>query len=209
MSGRNPEDYLTEAEAAEAEVRRGSDDNFVVSGYSALDGKGLPVPGDRKFPFVKDPPDVERAVQYLENVQFTGEGNVQNPIPLVAAPGDYAIGDPIDVGGRRLLMLWIEYYRAGSGVLSLVPEGSIDEAGFYPIGLVDSALTTPSILPAGAWRETHPTELRLGTGATTSPTVPVRQTLVFDVGVYKNFRFRYGDVASGASGLNLYYTLMR
>jgi len=215
--GRRARDYSRKRDAAIRNLRRGDGTPTVVAGYLPGNaGRPRAHPGDEKFPFVKDPPDTEGPVRYIEPVAFTLEATVENPIPLAAAFADYLTLPSIDVAPFRLLTLFIDYFPGDGvgpldGVLSVVPEttrGDSDE--WFPAGVVDGALVQSTTVPCGAYRETFATELRFNqTNSGIVVPASCRETLDFDVTTKANFRFQVADVVIATSGLNLWYALNR
>jgi hypothetical protein len=219
---RRQADYRNLEEVDVTSTRRDDGRAFVVSGYSpgsaALGGRAFP--GDQKFPFVKDVPDVEGPIDLRDGYAIVDEVSVAmvNPLPFAATAFDYETSPEIDVRGIRQVLVFLRYYAgvdeqlAGEGVLSVIPEAAFfpapaaTEQQWMPIGVVNPVLNVPAIQPGFAFRHVFSTELRLDpgyTGLAPQPyTVgPFELTLAFDVGPYDVFRLRYADVVSNASTL--------
>jgi hypothetical protein len=216
--GRRARDYSRKRDAAIRNLRRGDGTPTVVAGYLPGNaGRPRAHPGDEKFPFVKDPPDTEGPVRYIEPVVLSG-GVVQNPIPHVTTFDEYLVLKSIDVAPFRLLTLFIEFFPEDNGgnddgTLSIVPEQSLgDQEEWFPAGVVDGELT-PSTLGgtfASAERRTFATQLLFNRpGSMVVAPDSIRETLDFDVTTKANFRFLVGDTLQTVSGLNLWYTLNR
>lgn len=214
---RRPRGYSRVRDAMIRDLRRVDGTPSVVAGYLPGNaGRPKPHPGDEKFPFVKDPPDIEGPTRYIEAVELSQEGNVLNPIPLVADFADYLVLDQIDVGGWRLLTFFIEFFPDDAtdpdGVLSIIPEQTLgDTDEWFPVGFVDGVVTPSTITGlCAASRESFAMDIRFNeTESGVAQPSACRETLDFDVTTKHNMRLRVGDVASAASGLNLWYTLTR
>lgn len=226
---RRPADYRSLEEVDVITTRRGENQAFVVSGYSP-GGSGLagrPVPGDQKFPFFKDVPDVEGPV-FLRDGAVSEDliVVVTNPLPLATAVSGYDTSPELDVRGIRQVLVFLRYFAAvemgaGVGVLSLVPQASFlpspsQESEWMTIGVVNPTLNAPAIEPGYAFRHVFSTELRLDPGYTGDPANPqpygrgpYELTLAFDVGPYDVFRLRYADVVANLSTLYARAYLMR
>jgi hypothetical protein len=214
---RRDQDFRRLGDARAADIRRGGEGAVEPVGYSPGGGsRTKAIPGDEKFPFFKDVPDVVGPYRAIELAELLADV-VQNPLPQVAAEGDLLALDPIDVRGIRLLTTFVEYYGDG-GELILVPDGLTYEPEdgatgtgqelWYPIGVIDPTLTTVgAVLVGGGFRRFYATELRMD-GTALTPAAAARATLVFDVAPYREIRFRVGDTVATA-GLNLLYSLER
>jgi hypothetical protein len=186
--------------------------NPAVVGYSPSSGGRPKVwPGDEKFPFIKDPPDIEGPIQYKTPTTFSIEATVSNPIPLVTELDDYLVLDLVDVKAWRLFTLYMTYFpgNGDTGVLSLVPRAEREDnsGDMYPVGVVDGTLTATALIPGGGRRATYATELSTAAAGISAP-ASIKKTLVFDVSTFSKFQILAGDEVEG-SGLNLFYTLMR
>ncbi len=209
--GRRARDFSKRRDAQVRELRRGDGVPTVVAGYlPGGGGRPRPHPGDEKFPFVKDVPDVEGPVRYIEPALFTDD-TIDNPIPLVGAQADYLTLAAIDTGGIRLLTLFIEYFPGTiASILSILPQGELDDDSdeWFPFGVVDGAIVASTTVDCGGARKTFATELQFDAAGIVVP-ASCREALVFDVSTHRDVRFLVGDTVSALSGLNLHYTLMR
>lgn len=209
---RRGRDIATRADEAVRGLRRGNGTPNIVGGYLVSpSGRAQANPGDEKFPYIKDPPDIEGPVRYITPTQLNGEGGVDNPIPLVAVFDDFLILDLIDVAETRILTLFQAYYPgAADASLSIVPEVQRDDntGDWYSAGVVDGTITASTFVPGGGVRTTYATELASPAAGLTSPD-SIKKALSFDVGDHRTFRLRVGDTVSAFSGLDLFYSLMR
>ena len=215
-TSRRNQDYRRIRDAQVAEVRRGSSESVEPMGYSPGGAaRSRPIPGDEKFPFFKDVPDVEGPYR-LGAITEIDDG-VVNPIPQVAVAADLSILETIDVRGIRLLTCFFEYFP-DDGQLIIVPDGmtyepedldaSAGQEQWFPIGVVDPVLTVVGpLLTGGGFRYVYSTELRIN-GAGLDFSTPIRLTAVFDVAPYREMRLRVGDTGA-AAGLNILYSLER
>lgn len=225
-------------EDVDAAIRRENGQASLTVGY-APGGGAAPraMPGDQKFPFVKDVPDVEGPIWLRDGrisvpdpplAPFTTD-----PLPFVATPADYETSPVLDVRGIRQVLVFLRYWagldqegQASIGVLSVVPQAAFEPAPqgatfpavgdqeWMPLGVVDPALNLPAIAPGYAYRRIYSTELRLDPGYTPAGPQPYlvgphELTLAFDVGPYDVFRLRYGDVVAATSSLYARAYLMR
>jgi len=226
-------DFRNLQDAAISRVRRGDERPPDAMGYSpggdALRAKA--VPGDQKFPFFKDVPDVEGPFRLTSAVKTDGGKPpvVANPIPTApfASPdwrAALASTELIDVRGVRLLNLVVLYYPSSQNVVgdlilipdavfATPPEAAPGALSPTPIGVVDPTLTTPGTFPQGfARRRTYASEFNFSAGAVLALDTdgPATETLVFDVAPYNEIRFYYGEgTPGGISGLELYFLLER
>jgi hypothetical protein len=221
MSGQddNVIHFRLEQDAQEVELREDSGAPIIPGGYSPGAGSARPLPGDRQFPFFKDPPATEPANRYLPKVELANDV-VQNPIPDVSMGtiDDLGVGRAIDVRGRRLITFFFEYFPNGvPDSLVLVPQVSIFTpenrvlADWYNIGVVDPTLdATPAnnIVDCGARRVFYATELHQTPAAGMAAGASCRSTLVFDVAPYDVFRMLYGAMGTD-SGLNALFVRER
>lgn len=232
MSGE--QDFLPRGRAAVQRVRRESGDaDAAVIAYQDPGSGAQTFPGDSKFPFVKDPPDVERLVR-LRRSYDPDTQQTSNPIPTTTVLADFEASSPIDTTGFRELRLILGYFPQAVTVaqLSLIPEARIFDSNvpqasaavadnFAPIGVVEPCLfvtdTTTgdvSIADGYAFRRFYQTELRfnpfLNRDAPVAFTEPATLMLVFDVRTYRGFRFRFAELEGGVTSfLDLSYVLMR
>lgn len=223
-------DYMLKSEARVRSVRRDaeSDENLTTVGYVPGSDQTRAFPGDEKFPFVKDVPDVTGPTLYRKSIDFTGGfSNLINPLPLASATYDYETLAEVDVRGHRAFALFGVYWPAaeqgvGSGTLSLITEASLEplEATgpnfpiYFPIGVVDPQLNVPAIEPGYAYRNFYSSEFRLDPWVGYQPPFPQvgpRQfTLIFDVSWYRDVRVRCADlVVDKGTFLQLSYMRMR
>lgn len=210
--------YSRVRDALIRDLRQSDGTPSVVAGYLPGNaGRPKPHPGDEKFPFVKDPPDTEGPVRYIEPVTFTNEGTVENPIPRVTDFADYLTLQAIDVAPFRLLKLFIEFFPADNGgandgMLAIVPEQSLgDQDEWFPAGVVEGVITPTGITGyAGGERRTFSTQLMFNSpGSGVVVPASIRETLDFDVTTSAQFRLLVGDTLQTRSGLNLWYQLNR
>lgn len=183
-----------------------------VSGYLIEGGGRRAWRGDEAFPFVKDPPDIGAPIRYLrvEDANY--------------APGIFVDGPRLDVGGYRLVSLFIDWQPAVVDYeLSILPETARSGSGgliWYPIGVVSPVLVVPdtiSGLEGYAMREAFPSEIRLRPALGFSPPLPpsakTQLVLNFDVSTYADFRFRFAETrptpASVNFTLDVHYVLQR
>ena len=237
---RRDADFRQLQDAQVGKVRRADGRPLVVTGYSpggdAL--KARPMPGDQKFPFVKDPPDVTGPFRLTPPVDIDTSGApfvVLNPIPGPPFVADQVgaqlqVLGPIDVRGIELITLFLEYYAtdpqgAATPELILIPQVLLERppatpplgvagpprSDFFPIGVVDPTLVTPgTFLPCYARRITYASELNIdGAGAAFTTQGPCQQALIFEVSVYNEIQFLVGDAGVTDSGLDAFYTLER
>jgi hypothetical protein len=214
---RRDADYSRSEDAQVRAVRRDAEDDqpIQVAGYVPGTDRARAFPGDEKFPFVKDVPDVTGPDEYRKSVV---KASLVNPLPFAATLGDYETLPEIDIRGSRGLVLMGIYVPGsdlqlgGQGLLSVICEASLEPFApttpsllgevWVPIGVVDPTLRTPAIQPGFAYRNFFSSEFRLdpwvGYVAPPFPTVPaVVFTLVFDVSWYRKVRFRVAELAPG------------
>ena len=238
---RRKPDYRRLADAQVGNVRRdGGGRSIGVVGYSP-GGNGLAakaVPGDQKFPFFKDVPDVEGPIQLRDGL-VTAAAVVTNALPLVTSPylaedavGGYERSPTIDVRGIRVATLVLDYYPgvsgqppAALGELSLIFQHRIDpfnptgtetaESQFRTTGVVDPTLNVPGIVQSYAMQRVYPRELRLSPSFTAAGDVatalgtPAPISLDFDVSRYDEIRWLWGDTVSAVGSLLARAYIMR
>jgi hypothetical protein len=190
--------FLTKSRADAARLRR---DQAVDGGmtYSAL-GQGRVVQGDESFPFFKDPADNDVPQLYLpEQTLVDASANITL---YVDAPA-------LDVRGLRGVQLYLTVERivadpvSLTGALSVLPEAAVrapvdDEPTWYPIGVIDTTLTTDGTpRESYARRNLFATELVFDPSAEISPAPVVasgvwRYAVPFDVAQWDFVRFRFG-----------------
>ena len=160
----------------------------------------LAVRGDQDGPWIKGPPFTTDRDELYSNAT----------IPLASA--GYVFTPAISVRDWRVLTLFITYI-VGAGddndQLSLIPEFSMDDDGdlFYPIGVVEAAVTQVNLAPAvipfeppfGS-RTFYPTELRTPQMAAGDD---LHVSLTFDVGAYNRYRFGLASLLAEGDGGNL------
>lgn len=225
---RSAADYSSLDDAQVRSVRRDAEDDEQIStiGYVPGSQRARAFPGDDKFPFVKDVPDVVGPLEYRKS--FVGTGPT-NPLPLATSVSQYDTGAAIDVRGQRTLVLMGAYLSgvslagAAEGLLSVVCEASLAPFTpsqtfgtldvWFPIGVVDPTLTTPAIEPGFAYRRFYSSEFRfdplINQPAPHVGPVSSLWTLVFDVSGYRQIRFRTADLVSAAAFLDLRYYFQR
>lgn len=221
-------DYMLQGDARVRSVRRdGEDDeNLQPIAYVPGSDKARAFPGDEKFPFVKDVPDVTGPTLYRKSFSIVeGVQVLSDPLPLATTLADYQILDPVDVRGHRAFALfgiyWPKAAQTGFGTLSLVVEAALsplESTGpstpvWFPIGVVDPTLNVPAIEPGFAYRNFFSSEFRLDPWAGLQPPfAPVAEryfTLIFDVSWYRDVRVRCADLVTDAAYLQLSYMRMR
>ena len=111
-----------------------------------------PFPGDETFPFVKDPPDVDRLVQIRQSFDPDGTvGSATNPLPTTSLITGYEQSPEIDVSGVRQLSLILRYFPSAgvtASLLSVIPEARLtDDLGDGP-GVEKALLDTIAV---GDW----------------------------------------------------------
>jgi hypothetical protein len=210
-------------EDVDAAIRRENGQASLTVGYAPGGGAATKaVPGDQKFPYFKDVPDVEGPVWlrdgFIANPGPPLQPITANPLPLVVTADDYETSPVLDVRGIRQVLVFARYWSgldgdplSGVGVLSVVPQAAFEPSPevsqeWMPIGVVDPVLYTPAIEPGFAFRRVYSTELRYDPGYTPLGPQPYLEgphelTLVFDVGPYDVFRLRYGDLVTASSSL--------
>jgi hypothetical protein len=211
-------DYMLQGDARTRAIRRDSEDdeNLQPVAYVPGSDKARAFPGDEKFPFVKDVPDVTGPIPYRQ----------LDSLPVATSLADYQILEAVDVRGHRAFALFGSYFvsldEQGAGsVLSLVVEAALtplESTGsaapvWFPIGVVDPTLNTPAIEPGFAYRNFFASEFRLDPWINiTPPFIPPQEprnfTLIFDVSWYRDLRVRCADLVA-PSGLQLSYMRMR
>jgi len=238
---RRPQDFRRLEDAQVTQVRRGeAERSLVVTGYSPGGSAqhALPTPGDQKFPFVKDVPDVMGPLE-LRNGEVDDTATVVNALPLVTDPylvppdpGAYERSPIIDTRGIRVVTLVLDYFPgdngqfAGLGELSLILQERVQpinptgtetaESQFRTTGVVDPTLNVPGLVQSYAMQRVYPRELRLapnfvpgGAAVPVALGIPVPITLDFDVGRYDEIRFLWGDTVSAVASLRARAFLMR
>lgn len=235
-------DYRRLQDAQVGRVRRGDGErSLLITGYApggdAL--KGRPTPGDQKFPFFKDVPDVAGpyALRETENGFGIAPGNL-NVLPQVSDPyadegdqGAYERSPLVDVRGIRQLVLVADYILGdeGTGELSIIPQArlqpvrvtgnELEDEQFRTIGVVDPTIVVPGVVQSYGMRRCYPTELRIAPNydpanplipVPIAPNTSVPVTLAFDVGIYDEFRFMWGELTGATRPtLRARYFLMR
>jgi len=230
-------DYMLKSEARVRSVRRDAEnaENVTTVGYTPGSDQTRAFPGDEKFPFVKDVPDVTGPTLYRKSIESIGdEGlNLINPLPSASSLTSYETLSAVDVRGHRAFALFGIYFPAvdqqtetGLGLLNIIAEASLEpiEASssstvWYPIGVVDPVLNAPAIAPGYAYRRFFASEFRLDPWAgyvppaPFPPSGPVPFTLVFDVSWYREIRIRCAELVSplprDGTFLQLNYMRMR
>lgn len=212
-------DHVREQDAAIDNLRASGEGTPDVIGYKPGSEKARSWPGDDRFPFVKDPPDLLGPYRYIAPAQVL-PSSVSNPIPFIDADAANLLAlDDIDVSGWRLLRLDITYYQADpTGRLLLIIDGRREatEGGdpqnpvltTVPVGVLDNTLLTQNLLPGGNRRRVHASELVIDIPAGTLAN-PITTSLTFGVEEHRTVRFRVGDLVVATSGLDLFYTLGR
>lgn len=227
---RRDEAFLRLDEVESRSVRRDGGDDAPITqmGYSPGSQQARAIPGDAKFPFFKDPPDVSGPFEYRTSDVIPPAKTLTNPLPFVGgfgfgSPLDiYQNGPAIDVRGISQLAAVLTYLpgtitmqevTTGVGILSIIAEhalqpfeaSSVDEPYWVPIGVVNPILHTPAVVPGYAYRDIFSSEFRwqpfAGLVNPLPINTPLRQTLVFDVSSYQQFRFRFADLAAGGGEL--------
>lgn len=224
-------DYMLKSDARVRSVRRDAEnaENLTTVGYVPGSDQTRAFPGDEKFPFVKDVPDVTGPTLYRKSFGLSGGlPTLGNPLPLATGVFDYETLPEVDVRGHRAFALFGVYWpktdeqAGGSGLLSLICEASLaplEATGpstdvFFPIGVVDPTLNLPAIEPGYAYRNFFSSEFRLNPFLGLNPPfpnlgVPRQFTLIFDVSWYRDVRVRCADLATDGAYLQLNYMRMR
>jgi hypothetical protein len=211
-------DYMLQGDARTRAIRRDSEDdeNLQPVAYVPGSDKARAFPGDEKFPFVKDVPDVTGPTLYRPLDKL-------NPAEVFA---DYETLPSVDVRGHRAFALFGVYtpgqiQGVGTGLLSLVVEAALEPVTatapsvqtWYPIGVVDPTLNAPAIEPGFAYRRFYASEFRLDPWAGFTPPFPLSGpipfTLIYDVSWYRDVRVRCAELSAAATSLRLNYMRMR
>ena len=202
-------------------MRQGGEATSVV-GYVDDGGAPRAIRGDESFPYVKDPPDIERFSILRRKTLPDGS---PNGLPTVATLGSYEISPEVDVSGWRILNLFLSYRQGAqtteggsSGALSFYMQGMHSRADggaggglgsrtWLPIGVVNPALVTGGLTANqadAAARYLYPAEFRidprkLPDSATYQPAITgngntIDMALSFDVSMYTRVRFLWGDL---------------
>lgn len=170
-----------------------------VAGYKDASDVARPFPGDDDAPWSKNPP-------------FPSEATPWQALLTLPADQACALLSPLDVAYYRVLATFLDYTPADdvAGQLSVVPEvWNESQEVFYATAVVDPTLTAPVTVCAlsgyGA-RTFYGTEVR------TSPGLPVRIVVPFDVTAYTRFRLRLRDLSPVGEGnapgtVRIYYAL--
>lgn len=212
--------YTREADARVRDIRRGPGQSAGLMGYQPGGAQGpRPFPGDVRFPYVMQPPDLDETTFYKE-----GE------LPLVQVAtvdtvSSLAVLPSIDVRGWRSLALHIDVDAEPSTFLAgyqaaIVPQASYTVEAVQPlpnkpvpfedtwrcVGVLDATLHTGGSLSSltpplplmpllFALRNAHMTQINLPVGiqaVASQPPLPFATTLVFDVSPYARYRFLAG-----------------
>jgi hypothetical protein len=230
--GRSNADYTRLTEATARAVRRDAEDDQPVQvvGYVPGTDRARAFPGDEKFPFVKDVPDVTGPDEYRKSK--INSKNLNNPIPLTVDLSGYEVLPEIDIRGSCGLVLMGTYYPnfiqqqqiGGQGLLTLIceavlgpqppPTTAVGDELWKPIGVVNPTLVTPAIAPGYAYRKFYSSEFRLDPWDGYPPppfpfSPPVEFTLVFDVSWYRKVRFKVADLVTDNAYLDLSYFRQR
>jgi hypothetical protein len=211
-------DYMLKSDARVRSVRRDAEnaENITTVGYVPGSDQTRAFPGDEKFPFVKDVPDVTGPTLYRPLDKL-------NPAEVFA---DYETLPSVDVRGHRAFALFGVYtpgqiQGVGTGLLSLVVEAALEPVTatapsvqtWYPIGVVDPTLNAPAIEPGFAYRRFYASEFRLDPWAGFTPPFPLSGpipfTLIYDVSWYRDVRVRCAELSAAATSLRLNYMRMR
>lgn len=224
-------DYMLKSDARVRSVRRDAEnaENITTVGYVPGSDQTRAFPGDEKFPFVKDVPDVTGPTLYRKSIGLSGGlPTLGNPLPLASSSLLFETLPEVDVRGHRAFALFGVYWpktdqqAGGSGTLSLICEASLapleatglQDNVWYPIGVVDPTLNVPAIDPGYAYRRFYSSEFRLDPFVGLNPpfpnlVAPLLFTLVFDVSWYRDVRVRCADLVTDGAYLQLNYMRMR
>jgi hypothetical protein len=169
------------AAAEIALLRKDSDAGGVAMGYDRQ-GTIIEVKGDDEAPHLKTPPFPSNRDPALDVAE------------LILA--DYQPSEEIDVEAIHILTIWVDYTAAADGsMLSLLPEvRDTTDTDFVPTSVLDAAITAvtlPGQTPMYGSRTFYQTELR---SASLMIGDRLRMPLSFDVGPYKQFRIRAGEI---------------
>lgn len=204
-------DYLPGDEAPFRRLRTRAPDGIGVAYSPENDERARAWPGDAKFPFAMQPPDVEAPQVYRDR-------DVAGPLPLVVlgtGPVDlaanYEVLPELDVRGSRLLVMYVTYAPSGASALSLVPQAGLQHKGsaeWYSVGVVDPTLDVmTSVQPINyGFRNMVLSELRVPSSGAGDVANVVAS---FDVSSFATFRLLVGDTAVADATLGLAVARMR
>jgi len=191
--------------------------------YEDVDGAPRSVVGDEDFPFIKDPPDIERfgAIRSVKNVA----ANTLNFLPRIAVFNDYEISPEVDVEGWRQLNLFLTYLMGnsqgnGNGILSLYLQGKHDAVNnkWVTTGVVDPTLVASGPQTGSSPRYLYGSELRIDPTRVPGSVIPgppppapavVQLAVSFDVSIHTSVRFLWGDLVAADAALDAHYLLQR
>lgn len=220
MAGRDG--FQRRGAATTRSLRRDGDAASVMR-YEDTDGAPRPVIGDEDFPFVKDPPDIERFGALRLALDL--EAQTPNLLPAITTIADYEVSPVVDVEGWRQLNLFLTYHLGdnqglGAGVLSLYLQGRHDRVSnkWVTTGVVDPTLVAAGPQLGSSPRYLYGSELRVDPTRVPGSAIPappppspavVQLAVSFDVSIHTAVRFLWGDLAAADASLSAHYLLQR
>jgi len=175
------------AAAEIARLRKDGDAGGTSMGYDN-EGRVVEVKGDDQAPFGKQPP-------------FPTSRDLLLEVDVLSVDS-YTPSEEIDVEKVHILTVWVDYTPGDDGaILSLIPQvRDSREVDFEPTSVLSAAITEvnlPGETGIYGSRPFYQTELR-------TPAMQAGNTLCvplsFDVGPYKQFRMRAGEIGNQTGG---------